>query len=388
MRKDKTKKSYEQENIEKLEKFLEYSGTKITEEEKAKITLYLRHNNEYTLGMYHYKMLCGYDDTYKYGSDMNQYKNITVYDLQQPYLFDQKLSQLIMKYLIILENSFKAVVCNNFIGCGHYYPHIDGSKFTIDDSRKNRGFAKNVIKIYEKIIEDNKANGGYVKSLIEDIEKNKSRYEKNIDIDSLKKGLSYYGESYGKFKNIESIEDEMKKDKTLEYLYNVPIFLLVNFLDFRQALYLYRGVKNESVQVEIAKIYNCNDIEKFDKLIELMIFLRNRCAHPTRNYSAKDFEKVDKKLLESLTDESNLPDIECYKSDQIFIHLALLQYLLRQIDPKNVGFKDELYTLITQQCKNKFLRFENIHEVHINKIDRLIISMGGDEDVWEQQLWK
>ena len=74
----------------------------------------------------------------------------------------------------------------------------------------------------------------------------------------------------------------------------------------------------------------------------------------------------------------------------MFQTLAVLQYFLKKIDPKNHSFTKELKTLIQKQNCFLFPQYEKEVETIPNNCQKLLKVMGvlKPKQIWKENLWK
>ena len=367
------KKSHKVKNFDQLQKQLQEQFH--LSDDPQDVLQYVTHNNYYVLGMY----------WYKFTNENKEYSKLSLEELQAPYKFDQELSHLILKHLLILENSLQSVIVNKLsVQAGHYWAHLD-EKFLYNET--NNALPKSIANIFRGVVNPTRSQVGrhYIEQISDINYYDKPKYgcaSEYIDFD--KKFNEQY-ENMTEFKNGDKNKDAYKR-----LINNTPLFVLVHFLDFRGILNLFKGMA-PSLRTEVAKIYGCNCKKTFDKLIDCMICLRNRCSHPTRNYPADDYKNITEAQLNTLNNPDN-NDVSntLYPNKYIFRTLAVLQYFLKKIDPKNHSFAKELKILIQKQSRFLFPQYEKEVETIPKKHQKLLKAMGVLEpkQIWKENLWK
>ena len=408
--KKKIKKKKESSNLEikTLQELAELAISNGLGGEKNDIIDFITHHNYYTFGLYAYK----FKQKYHKGNSSDKYlEGISLQDIKDSYLFDQELSNCISFHLGILENSFKALVVNKFMYFSEtYWPHLTEDLF---NSKKTPSFYPQILDLFNRIRNGDQAGSHHVKELYEnEINNKEEKYPVSL-IKKLSKSLSKSlsektnlatsnpanEQELDKIIKITKITEDkewceiLKKYELARYLVFSPLHLLVTYMNFTQVLWLYRGIINEECRTGIADIYGLESKE-LEKLIQLMIHLRNRCAHPTKNYSAKDFgssKVISPKFKKTI-------EYSLYEDKSVFLHLAILQYFLKKIDPKGNTFQKDLKSLLDKYNASEFLKYE-LDESDIDKkpikkpkkhAHRLPLVMGVKDpsDIWKSELWK
>ena len=370
---------------------------------KNDIINFITHHNYYTFGLYAYKFKQKY---HKANSSDKYCEGISLQDIKESYLFDQELSNCISFHLGILENSFKALVVNKFMHSSKtYWPHLTESFFSAE-----LYFYSDIVTLFDKIKNDRQAGAHHVKELYKNEINNKdNKYPiHSINLSAnLSTNLKRKLEQNPKVKQANEQEldkitkitkDEkwceiLKKYELARYLVFSPLSLLATYMDFKQVLSLYKGIKNKKCREDIADIYGLESKE-LEKLIQLMIHLRNRCAHPTKNYSAKDFgssKVISPKFKKTI-------EYSLYEDKSVFLHLAILQYFLKKIAPEGNTFQKDLKDILDKYSESEFLKYEldesDIDKKPIKKFTNpshalpFVMGVKDPSNIWESELWK
>ncbi|MGL5720868.1 MAG: Abi family protein [Brevinema sp.] len=316
------------------------------------ILQYVTHLNYYIIGMYSYKLQKKHHGFAENGSHFID--GTTLQDIKKYYLFDRKLAQLILEYLTIIEESFKSLCANILMSTNEtYWPHLSEE---IINSENSRGFYKQLIFSYTSIFKDEKANRIYAKHLVKEMRRRtRSRY-----------GICDIPRESFPNKIKDFLEDNPELE---EYVLYMPLNLCIIYIDFQKTLFLYKGIKSTLCKQNIANIYGL-DINTLDKLIQQLVHLRNRCAHPTQNYISEDFESIEniKGLPKLLKNDGRL------EHNKLLRQLEILQYFLKQIDPEENSFAEELKALVDKQENPKILQDMGCKNL--------------EEPIWDHPLWK
>ncbi len=365
-------------NFEALQKELKEKFNFINADDKE-ILSYVSHNNYYLLGKYWYKFS-------RNGEEKRP--RLDFKEIQAPYIFDKKLSLLLLKYLLVLENSFKSIFVNKLIcSANHYFPHLSEKHFNIENYIF-RKILKITLDVILKDSDRNKTGRAYLESLKE----NYGNATENIAENDYNKVFEFLlKDEYSK--DVKTIKESTQNYIAAKNTINQsPLFILVDLFDFRDTINLYIGMKNTKLKEEIAELYGCNNTDEFKKILNYLCFLRNRCAHPARNYCAFDFKEVNKEIISSFTED--LIRLEDYEENSISIHIAILQYFLKKIEYVDFiddkSFIQEFKLLIERFSKYSFPRYEKASKGIEKKTHCILLSMGFKEyeSVWKQDLWK
>lgn len=225
-------------------------------------------------------------------------------ELKALFLFDRELRFLFLKYLLIFENSFKAVISYEFS------KKYQKSNSYLDISNYRDDNPKEVLKqiaILTTTIRDNVGSKGAIKHYIE-------RHS------------------------------------------SVPLWVLVNYLTIGNLSYLYSALK-DSEKNTIAKYYsdkftkeykpnsalriNSEDMESALKIFNLM---RNQCAHDERLYNS-DYRNV------RVTNIANYFGISNYDNRRIIVAIIYFKALLNK--EYNKKFHSELNKIFSRY-QNEF----------------------------------
>ena len=58
-----------------------------------------------------------------------------------------------------------------------------------------------------------------------------------------------------------------------------PAWKTLEYLTFGNNLKIYKNLLDNRIKERISKKYNVNDIDKFEKLMDVIVYVRNYCAH-------------------------------------------------------------------------------------------------------------
>jgi len=244
------------------------------------------------------------EDQYKPGSTFEE-----IFSL---YTFDTRLKNLILKYILIIEQELKTYVAREVADLYNSSPYFYDACFTKDKNEK-----KNVIKMQENIFE---------------------LYEKN--------------------KNNPMISHFLERGDM------VPVWALFNTFDFGTIRTFYNLLDN-SLKIKISNIYSISQNELYSMLSDLNMF-RNVCAHSNRLYNFKltdnKYEISDMNVHRNMhinfivTGSKNC--YLCGKND-LFSVLVCFKYLLGDSD-----FKSFYYQLLNIINHLKV----NLHTISINDV--------------------
>lgn len=118
---------------------------------------------------------------------------------------------------------------------------------------------------------------------------------------------------------------------------HLPLWMAIEIISFGNLSYLFRRLKGEDQQV-IANIYNIKDVV-LTSWLHALVYLRNLCAHHARLWNR------------TLTFKPALPQKSSIwrgvKNDSIYSLLAIMGYLLNEINPSSM-WTSKLHTLLNK----------------------------------------
>lgn len=205
---------------------------------------------------------------YKAGTDFDE-----IYAL---FLFDRDIRIIYLKYLLIIENYFKAIL-------SHYFSKLYGH----DNYLKLENFnctSSNSSTMLKRIASIHKLD--YNKDLIE------------IKKLSAEENVASVTRLFGDIQ--QEIARQMTKHNQMVCHYMtthgyIPLWVLVNVLTFGKVTSLYLNLK-EPDKIQIAKQFNINYIE-LHKYMSMLGFARNKCAHDERFYDIRFKQKIHTKSI-------------------------------------------------------------------------------------------
>lgn len=292
-------KSY-QEQIE----ILKFRGLKFKDETTAEE--YLKREN-------YYNIINGYKDLFiKPNISPEKFKeNVYFEEIYSLYKFDRNLRNILMKKILIFENSFKSIIAYEFSNKYGYKNYLNSDNF----NQSNIENKKNVIKLI--------------------------------------------GDIHG------DINRQLDKDNSLNHYLNIhgyiPLWVLIKIFTLGRVNSFYSNMKDSDknkIAKELAFDYRL-DSESVAKYTKLIALFRNLCAHEERMYN---FKSLNKKK-----DPINLPMTQIHTKlnitksrNGLFDMVICLKYLLNSNDflillDKLEGLVDSLSVEIKSICINDIL---------------------------------
>lgn len=258
-----------------------------------KAVKFLSHVNYYRIGSYTFP----FEQTYPDKHNRTHYvrKGTKFSDIISLYYFDKDLRNFILKYISIIEVSFKTKMIN----------------IVSIQNRKNNAWY-----LDPKILSNN-----YIEKFRDTVLRNKTFCRKKT-ICNFKKNHGYTTPPYA--------------------------WITLEHMTLGSVVEMYKNLLNSTLKLSIAKEYDVIKIEVFETYLDAIVFYRNECAHESAIYdlTIKDgFCKGPKKLI--------LPK----HTNKIFAFIAVIKYFLSFIDDKRYSeFNSDVSMLIDSFNHNTVLK--------------------------------
>lgn len=233
----------------------------------------------------YYSIINGYKDLFlKPDTSSDEFKNDVYFEeIYFLYKFDRNFRNILMKKILIFENSFKSIIAYEFSNSYGYKNYLDSENFN-NDNIKNK---KNAIKLIGDIHGD---------------------INRQLDKDN---SLNHYLDIHG----------------------YIPLWVLVKIFTLGRVNNFYNNMRDadkNKVARELAFDYRLEseNITKYTKLIALF---RNLCAHEERMYNFKSLNESRRPINLPLTQLHSTLNITGNRNG-LFDVIICLKYLLSKTD--------------------------------------------------------
>ena len=204
----------------------------------------------------YYNLINGYkdlflDNTYR-GVDEKYLKNTNFDEIYALYMFDRKLRNIFLMYILEIENNLKSVLAHDFSKkYGHdNYLKIDNFDITVKAWEKNKTASQKVGDVADLI-------AGIQREISNQLRKNNSMISHHI----------------------------------LQYGY-IPLWVLINSLSLGTVSIFYSYLKQKD-QNDIGRVLKIKP-DEMNNLLSVLTIYRNACAHDERLYCLKAIKKNGK----------------------------------------------------------------------------------------------
>lgn len=278
--------NYEQQ----LEKLKKEKGLIINDEEYAK---------EVLKQTSYYSLIGGYKDIFKNPTTKKYKDNTKFEDIVELYYFDEQLRQLVLRYLIKVENELKSVV-------SYYFSEKNGESQQAYLNLTNYNYnGKKNRKDVERLIK-----------ILNDLATKPSDY-------------TYINHAQKKYRN-------------------VPLWVLIKALTFGNVSKMYM-VLPQDIQIKISKNYPCINESQMVSILAVVVKFRNVCAHGERLFSYKTTDSIPDLPLHAKLEIHKKGDQYINGKNDLFAVVIALKYLLNAKWYKE--FIKELKTVIGKYLK-------------------------------------
>ncbi|WP_300488552.1 Abi family protein [Flavobacterium sp.] len=158
--------------------------------------------------------------------------------------------------------------------------------------------------------------------------------------------------------------DEFKKNNVIakhhkRYINDkyAPAWKTLEYFTFGTNLKIYKSLLDSKTKERISKIFNVNDIKKFIQIMEVVVFVRNYCAHSGVVFDLRNTYGIPKLPFYSF----NNNDRHCLDSC-----IKVIVFILEQVSSNRAG---ELRTSVNELFKEYSEKDEAIKEIILNKIN-------------------
>ena len=247
----------------------------------------------------YYSLIGGYKDIFK-NSTTNKYKDGTRFeDIVELYYFDESLRQLLLRYLIKVENEIKSQVS--------YY-------FTEKHGENQKEYL-------------NTTNYNYVGK------------KNQRDINRLIQILSSYVARPTDYQYINHAQNKYG---------NVPLWVLTNALTFGNISKMYMLLPQD-IQIKVSKNYPCINERQMVSILTVLVKFRNVCAHGERLFTYKTTDSIPDLPLHKKLEITQKGSQYITGKNDLFSVIIALRYLLNDYWYKE--FIKALKTLINRYLK-------------------------------------
>lgn len=191
----------------------------------------------------YYNIINGYKDLFL-DENNNYIKGTTFEEIFALYDFDRSLREILLKYILKIENTLRALISYNF---SKYHGNDNYLKIDSFETLSNTNANANT---QLKRIE-------YIQELIIKIQ------QKTANAIGTKEYIKHYMLNYG----------------------FVPLWVLINVFSFGE-LSKFLELMKQNERVEVSKYFNCKEKELI-QFVKIINYYRNLCAHDERIYNTK-----------------------------------------------------------------------------------------------------
>lgn len=174
---------------------------------------------------------------------------------------------------------------------------------------------------------------------------------KVIDTTFIKNFDLYYNDEFKKNNVIAKHHKRYINDKY------APAWKTLEYFTFGTNLKIYKSLLDFKTKERISKIFNVNDIKKFTQIMEVVVFVRNYCAHSGVVFDLRNTYGIPKLPFYSF----NNNDRHCLDSC-----IKVIAFILGQVSSNRAG---ELRTSLNELFKEYSEKDEAIKEIILNKIN-------------------
>lgn len=174
---------------------------------------------------------------------------------------------------------------------------------------------------------------------------------KVIDTTFIKNFDLYYNDEFKKNNVIAKHHKRYINDKY------APAWKTLEYFTFGTNLKIYKSLLDFKTKERISKIFNVNDIKKFTQIMEVVVFVRNYCAHSGVDFDLRNTYGIPKLPFYSF----NNNDRHCLDSC-----IKVIAFILGQVSSNRAG---ELRTSLNELFKEYSEKDEAIKEIILNKIN-------------------
>ncbi len=247
----------------------------------------------------YYSLIGGYKDIFK-NSTTKKYKDGTRFeDIVELYYFDESLRQLLLRYLIKVENEIKSQVSYYFTE-----KHGENQKEYLDTTNYNYVGKKN-----------------------------------QRDINRLIQILSSYVTKPTDYQYINHAQNKYG---------NVPLWVLTNALTFGNISKMYMLLPQD-IQIKVSKNYPCINERQMVSILTVLVKFRNVCAHGERLFTYKTTDSIPDLPLHKKLEITQKGSQYINGKNDLFSVIIALRYLLNDYWYKE--FIKALKTLINRYLK-------------------------------------
>lgn len=158
--------------------------------------------------------------------------------------------------------------------------------------------------------------------------------------------------------------DEFKKNNVIakhhkRYINDkyAPAWKTLEYFTFGTNLKIYKSLLDIKTKERISKIFNVNDVKKFIQIMEVVVFVRNYCAHSGVVFDLRNTYGIPKLPFYSF----NNNDRHCLDSC-----IKVIIFILEQISSNRA---DDLRESVRELFKKYSEKDEEIKEIILNKIN-------------------
>ena len=262
-----------------LKKFLDYEQQlEKLEKEKGLIINDVKYAKEVLKQTSYYSLIGGYKDVFKNPTTKKYKDNIRFEDIVELYYFDEHLRQLVLKYLIKVENELKSLV-------SYYFSEKNGESQQAYLNFTNYNYSgKRNRKDIERLIK-----------ILSDLATKPSDYTY----------INHAQKKYG----------------------NVPLWVLIKALTFGNVSKMYMLLPQD-IQIKISKNYPCINESQMVSILAVMVKFRNVCAHGERLFSYKTTDSIPDLPLHTKLEIRKKGDQYINGKNDLFAVVIALRYLL------------------------------------------------------------